>query len=266
MSPTLIVYPNVEEGVFMKVSLLNSYSDDEFRKIVLSSHSHAEALRTIGYHTNSGNIQKAYLQRIKDLNIEIPYTYQKKKANKLKPEDVFVKNATCSNTSLRRAYLKENTNYICSICGQGPIWHGKPLTLILDHINGIHSDNRLENLRWVCPNCNIQLDTTARNKTVEKSHPKPIKRCKDCGKQIDLKSTRCNQCEQNKRIIKVIQGLREKVSREDLKSLIRNKSFLAIGKMFNVSDNAVRKWCKTYGLPYKSREISHYSDEEWDKI
>ena len=41
-----------------------------------------------------------------------------------------------------------------------PIWQGKPLTLILDHINGKNNDDRLENLRWVCPNCNRQLPTT----------------------------------------------------------------------------------------------------------
>ena len=44
----------------------------------------------------------------------------------------------------------------CSICGQQPKWNGKPLIMILDHINGNHRDDRLENLRWVCPNCNYQ--------------------------------------------------------------------------------------------------------------
>jgi len=41
-----------------------------------------------------------------------------------------------------------------------PEWQNKPLTLILDHINGNNKDHRLENLRWVCPNCNQQLETT----------------------------------------------------------------------------------------------------------
>lgn len=91
----------------MKVSLLYSYSDEEFRKIVNSSHSHSEALTKLGYHTKSGSIQKAYLQRIKNLNIEIPYQYHKPKAHKLKPKDIFIEHATCSNNSLRRAYLKE---------------------------------------------------------------------------------------------------------------------------------------------------------------
>lgn len=45
------------------------------------------------------------------------------------------------------------------MCGQGEEWNGKKMSLILDHINGVHNDNRLENLRIVCPNCNATLDT-----------------------------------------------------------------------------------------------------------
>jgi len=47
----------------------------------------------------------------------------------------------------------------CQICKQGSIWHGKPLVLILDHINGDSTDYRIKNLRLVCPNCNSQLST-----------------------------------------------------------------------------------------------------------
>ena len=72
---------------------------------------------------------------------------------------MFVENSTANQTTLRRWYEKENIEYKCSICGQLPFWQNKPLTLILDHINGHNHDDRLENLRWVCPNCNQQLET-----------------------------------------------------------------------------------------------------------
>ena len=47
----------------------------------------------------------------------------------------------------------------CELCGQGEIWQGKPMSMILDHINGVRDDHRLENLRMVCPNCAATLDT-----------------------------------------------------------------------------------------------------------
>jgi 5-methylcytosine-specific restriction endonuclease McrA len=53
----------------------------------------------------------------------------------------------------------------CSECGISAKWNGIPLTLHVDHINGVNTDNRLENLRYLCPNCHTQTDTYAgRNK------------------------------------------------------------------------------------------------------
>lgn len=48
---------------------------------------------------------------------------------------------------------------ICEMCGQNEEWKGSKMALILDHKNGNHRNNRLENLRIVCPNCNATLDT-----------------------------------------------------------------------------------------------------------
>lgn len=54
---------------------------------------------------------------------------------------------------------------VCSECSCPPVWNGKELNLQLDHINGINTDNRLENLRLLCPNCHSQTSTFAgRNK------------------------------------------------------------------------------------------------------
>jgi len=58
----------------------------------------------------------------------------------------------------------------------------------------------------------------------------------------------------------------ERPTREELKNLIRTKSFVQIGKDYGVSDSAIRKWCKTYNLPFKKYIINRYNDEDWKKI
>jgi hypothetical protein len=47
----------------------------------------------------------------------------------------------------------------CGICGLGPQWNGKPLSLQLDHEDGDRTNNLIGNLRLVCPNCHSQTDT-----------------------------------------------------------------------------------------------------------
>ena len=84
--------------------------------------------------------------------------------------------------------------------------------------------------------------------------------CINCGAIISKKSTYCVKCAMTMRQ-KVIRP-----SREELKLLIRTLSFLEIGRRFNVSDNAIRKWCISEKLPSKKKEIEKYSDEEWRNI
>jgi hypothetical protein len=74
------------------------------------------------------------------------------------------------DSAVRRALIqRELMSYKCVRCGQGGIWKGKRLVLELDHINGNPCDNRIKNLRFLCPNCHSQtLSQNGNNHAREK--------------------------------------------------------------------------------------------------
>lgn len=84
--------------------------------------------------------------------------------------------------------------------------------------------------------------------------------CIDCGAKISNKAIRCKHC------YDLFQQTTERPSRDILKSLIRSTPFVQIGKMYNVTDNAIRKWCKNYNLPSRVSDIKQYSDIEWEQV
>lgn len=96
------------------------------------------------------------------------------KKRQIPMEDILVVNSTYARHNLKRRLLEgKYIKYKCECCGLGDEWNGKKIVLQLDHVNGINNDHRLENLRFLCPNCHTQQDTyAAKNRFNPERKPK----------------------------------------------------------------------------------------------
>ena len=142
-------------------SKIDLIPDDEFRQLITTSFSYNNVLNKIGmsHGRSSTDIIK---RRCKQLNISTEhFTIVNNGFKKTSLENILIENSTYKNTSrLKERLINEHyLEYKCACCGNIGEWQGKPLTLQLDHINGNHQDNRLENLRLLCPNCHTQTET-----------------------------------------------------------------------------------------------------------
>lgn len=213
-------------------SIVDSYTEEELRQMVSESTSMRELCRKIGYTCN-GNNNITVQKRLDYFNISTEHFTGLAKDYEFRTvETVFCENSTVTQHTLRRWYEKGNyKNYQCEICGQEPFWNNQPLTLTLDHINGNNHDNRLENLRWICPNCDRQLPTFA-GSNVKKKRPKKPK-----VKKINIYNNR-------------------RPPKKELHEKLINSygNFTKVAAEYHVSDNAVRKWCRFYNIPFHSKD------------
>lgn len=242
------------------MALIDNYRPSELREIVSKSRSYSEVLKRLGYRTCNGDNCKILKKRLKKLKISTEH-FKRSEPRTFTFDDVFCKNSEVGQATLRRYFLKYGTiEYECDICGQKPFWNGKEMMLILDHKNGDNHDNRLCNLRWTCPNCGIQLPTFAGRKAKNKTDPSG----KKTAKQIDREHKKlCPKC--NKNLISVDSHMCRECylkehsggvpPKEELEEMIFTMSFVKIGEKYGVSDNAVRKWCMKYNIPYRKKDI-----------
>lgn len=161
---------NLKTKTFVAVK---KWTDDELIEAVKNSNTIAKVLIALNLDPRGRNypIIKGHFQRLNlDTSHLIGNQHNLGKASGLgKPLDSYLKNdIIIGSNHLKKRLLKEG--YLineCSICHCKPFWNGKNLVLRLDHINGKSKDNRLENLRIVCPNCDSQLPTfCGRNRVV----------------------------------------------------------------------------------------------------
>lgn len=146
--------------------LRNGYksSDEEFVQAVKSSSSIREVLIKLNLKAAGGNYQ-CFHKRIKDLNISISHFTDPKEWNKGRKfgpkrtiKEYFDGVPILSHKLKLRLISEGIKQHKCECCGITE-WRGHPTPIELDHINGNHHDNRLENLRLLCPNCHAQTET-----------------------------------------------------------------------------------------------------------
>jgi hypothetical protein len=232
------------------------YTEAEATAAIARSKSYAEALRWVGMcGTGGGTVTlRKWAERWGIATEHFDPYASNRGLRRREPRplaEVMVTNSNYSRSNLKRRLYEEVLKQpICELCGQGELWHGKRMALILDHINGDGRDHRLENLRIVCANCAATLDTHCGRKL--RLSPIQCARCKreflprysaqrfcsrNCGQRGDGSGKGTPRPQQRKV---------PRPSYEQLKNDLLHTSWLAVGRKYGVSDNAVRKWIRWY--------------------
>jgi hypothetical protein len=245
------------------------YSEAEARAAISESYSWAEALRKLDMCPTGGG--HAILKKYAALWGISPEHFDPNRAKRacgmqrrIPLEEILVSGSSYSRGSLkRRLYAEGIKERQCEICGQGELWRGRRMSLILDHVNGIRDDNRVENLQIVCPNCAATLSThCGRNVPHERE-------CRHCGESFQPRTSNgyyCSiSCSKKGKGLGVARPDLRKVQRppiDQLRAELSRMSFCAVGRKYGVSDNAVRKWLVWYERAERRADIDCDSGSE----
>jgi hypothetical protein len=226
--------------------MMRSWTDDQLLVAVKSSSKLSDVARKLGlvsYGANSRTIKK----HIKRLGLDT--THFLSRDNQLKEARSYIKSLSneelfCVNNvdrkHVKKRIIKESLiSYQCQECHLNA-WQGRKLSLHLDHINGINNDNRLENLRFLCPNCHSMTETYCGKQLKGKVFIEH--KCIDCDDTICTDATRCRRCA----------GLhcnRTKIiwpNHEELQSMVNELGYRGTGKKLGVTDNSVKNRLKNH--------------------
>jgi hypothetical protein len=235
------------------------YTEQQAREAIAASLTFTEALRRLGMCWSGGNhcTLKKYAAAWSIPTDHFDPDEARRRALRhtaVALEEVLVENSTYSRGILKaRLYETGLKARRCELCGQDERWQGRWMALILDHVNGDARDNRIENLRIVCPNCAATLDThCGRRARLEREE----RECRRCGAKFTPRVARQAYCssycgqrwERKGRPILEARKVRERPPYEQLLAEIAATSWSAVGRKYGVSDNAIRKWVRAHEL------------------
>lgn len=226
--------------------------------VVAEAQCMADVIRGLGY-TRLGNTEYRSVKRwlkqygISTDHFDLSAVISERNQQKGRPlSERLCKDSPSTSGLKKRLYREGIKQRSCELCGQGEVWRGQHISLILDHINGDPTDNRLENLRILCPNCNAAQPTHCRGTRppVEKQH------CKTCGAvtgSVNMASPYCSKAcrpahvPNSKPMPPRLEARRaERPPYPELVAEVQARGYSAVGRHYGVSDNAIRKWVKSY--------------------
>jgi hypothetical protein len=231
-----------------------SFTDEEFIIAVKNNKTIKAVLESLNLRAAGSNYKTVH-KYVAKLNLDTShwnrYANHHIGRTKIPIEEILIENSSFSRVHLKNRLIKNSMlSEECSMCGILH-WHGQKLSLQLDHINGVWNDNRIENLRLLCPNCHSLTKDFAGKSLRGKNHPESKtkrilnNKCIDCSKAISPKSTRCQSCA-GKNIKKTVIDWPPVAV---VIKMVSNSSYLAAGRKLGVSDNAIRKYIKRSSNP-----------------
>jgi len=220
-----------------------SWTDKALAEAVAANITISGVLRDLSLSVSPGNF-RTVAKHVARLQLDTSHfkgrAHGTTPSEKIPLEELLRAGTYYSSGTVKRRLLKEQLlRCECSECTMLPVWRGKPLVLQLDHINGDPHDNRLENLRLLCPNCHSQTRTftgkkaTSRGRYKQTPHP-----CTGCGNTILGRATdKCASCTHPKRGVTKIDW----PPAEALVASVLETSYEGVGRALGVKGNSVRK-------------------------
>ena len=143
----------------MRIKRMPLFTDEAFKDIVASSLSWKDIAHKLGYHRSSSS-RHLIKARVEELGLSTEHFNNWCALKAVSTLDLLIVDTPRNNQTIKKRIVKEKIlPYRCVMCGLENMYNMLPLVLHLDHINGNPSDNRLLNLRFLCPNCHSQTST-----------------------------------------------------------------------------------------------------------